>query len=406
MFLGILPIIGAGISIIGGLLGKSAENSQRAKQNEAIYKLVELEKENYDLTRRWRASQNRQAVFQFQTERDLMRLNTRQQIFQQNLADSAATIDYYSKNLQADYAIHQANQQRILADQQEQQQRQAGFEAARQVAQQGQQAVAGFTEADQSISQGAAQHRVQTGTTGQGGTKSALAQQELFALAGSNVNQARNTLAGTVLDESQRIKQQTDENYLLNRKILDMQRQYSTEVFHNQLQQEQLALGATANYNASNRQLLQQQQRAFMLGSRANQLAERNRQRHTREADRIGHDSRVTQLRAGIQPTGMGGALFSALAQGVGVAAGYGAFDGLFGGGSGGMTQTAGVGGVPGGTSFGFMPTPPELRNSTGSTRGGLINHFPPGYTGGAATTGHPWRGNPIMQDVFRLPIG
>lgn len=206
----------------------------------------------------------------------------------------------------------------------------------------------------------------------QGLTRSAATQQRLFDLAGGSVQQANVDLTGRVTDDVNRAIQQTNENYLLNRRVLDMARQYQTEVFHNQQKQAEMALHAQSLYNASNRQLLQQQQKAFMLGNRANQLAAGNQRRITRETDALNYESRLTQLQSGLQPTGMGGALFGALAQGVGVAAGYGVFDGLFGGGGGGGGTAASS--TP---QFGLTPTPSFLRNTTTPTNPGMGRHTP-----------------------------
>jgi hypothetical protein len=427
VFIGILPLIGAGINIIGGLIGAGQRSREASRQNQAIYKLIENQEQTYEITKQWRAAQNRQAAFDHQANLDLFRLQTKQQIYQQNLADSAATIDYYSKHLQTDYAIHQANQQRILQDQQEQQLRQQGFQQAQQVTRQGQSVLGEINQGDAQIAQQRSQANLIAGA--QGLTRSSMAQQQMFDLAGGNLQQARAGVTNETLAQADRIKQQTDENYTLNRRILDMQRQYATEVFHNQLQQEQLGLTAQASYNASNRQLLNQQNTLFRLGARANNLAERQRQRVVRDTDRIQHESTLAQLASGLQPTGMGGALFGALAQGLGAAAGMGLFSGIGGGGSSGLINTLPPTGaatqqaplITWGQPLHTINTLPPTGLATqraplvtwgqplsggGRSMGGLtpffnqynlINTYPPGRSPGAYNQ---------MQDVFRLPIG
>lgn len=44
MFLGIIPIISAGVSILGGLLGAKQRSDQARRQNETIFDLMEHEK--------------------------------------------------------------------------------------------------------------------------------------------------------------------------------------------------------------------------------------------------------------------------------------------------------------------------------------------------------------------------
>lgn len=377
----VLPLVIAGIAAASTIAAASAANSRAGAVNANISQSMENQEQQYELLRKQRSAEKREATFQFMREKELYRMNTLQQVRQQQLNNSIATVEFYNQAMQLQQAQFATNQQAEQAEQGLQQERGAAYQAGQGVVGESMQAAG---QADAARRQG----DLVAGITGQTGTARDSARQEAVRLT----NQSQRGARTNALEQ---LAAQTEQNTTINRGLVNLQTQLSTSALTAQTELNNMALQNQADQSNLNVQLLQQQQKMFNVSHRANRIATRQKFKNQGEADALIHQANIQQLESQMLPTNNlnFGTVLGAAGQLAGAFAGYGGLGGLFGGGGGGSSS--------GGTSYGLSSNSVArslLSNSSGgglfssggssAASNGLINYAPSGYSG--ASTGRP----------------
>lgn len=398
----VLPLIIAGIAAASTIAAASAANSRAAAVNADIEGSIENQEKQYELLRKQRNAEKRESTFQFMREKELYRMNTLQNIRQQRLQNSVATIDFYNQALQLEAAKFANTQQGLMAEQQIQQERGAAY-------QQGQEVVQATNQQMNEVAQVGKQGDMVAGVTGQVGTARDQARQEALQLT-SQTNRAQRT------DAVNQIGEQTAQNTNINRQLMQLQQQLTSTGIATQEDLNNQTLSNQAKQSDLNVKLLQQQQQMFNVASRANRIAERQKFKQAGQSDALIHEANIQQLESQMLPTNNlnFGTVLGAAGQIGGALAGYGGLGGLFGGGGGGGQQQGGYGlssnsaartilGGAGGSGAGMFSS-----GGNSAASNGLINFAPPGYSGrsGAPVINF---GSPLNQSYSgyntRMPV-